>query len=158
MASKADTVLRIVGIVAGLGVLADGVICWKFCPDPTIRDYVASIILEFCGILLVVSEFSHWFKNRFKILAQMVSFLKYRTGRGVFYLIAGALCLTKYTWMILIGAVVIVVGVINLIVAIWVHCVSKKRPQKSSKPTQGAPDSIPFSDEHPTVSLTENAV
>jgi hypothetical protein len=105
ISNKIDFILRIIGILISICLILVGVFCFNYCQNydpnnPTnikigngnylyIRDFIVSVILIIIGIFLCLSEIHHWLKNYKRInylLTKSVYFLKYKTGRGIFYI------------------------------------------------------------------------
>jgi len=125
-----DIILRVIGVGAAIGLILNGVYCFNLngCPNPNIRDYIVSIILIVFSFLTGLAELTHFLK-RFSRLSRLLHnftyFLAYRSGRGVAYIVLGALGLTQLWWHIVTGAGAIAVGVVNISAAICRCCGGK---------------------------------
>jgi len=132
----ANIVLRVLGVIAALLMTISNIYCFynctiSKCKESTntsvnsitikkgyIRDWVASFLTICLGLALAIAEAGHWLKKfpvTRPIILRALFFLKYRTARGVFYIIGGMLTLTRVTWMIVFGVFVVLVGLVNLI-------------------------------------------
>jgi len=124
-----DVLLRLVGAAVAGGLIVNGVFCIKTFDPITIRDWVVSVILIGCGGLLAIAELSHFVK-RFQKLHSMIGtylyFLAFRSGRGISYIILGALALSKVWWMIITAAAAGLIGIINLAFSVC-RCLDKKK-------------------------------
>jgi len=125
-----DIILRILGVAAAIGLILNGVYCFNStgCPNASIRDYIVSIVLIVFSFLLGLAEISHFFK-RFaslnRLIHNFIYFLAYRSGRGVAFIVLGALGLTQLWWHIVTAIAAVVVGVINIAAAICRCCGGK---------------------------------
>jgi len=131
--SKADLILRIIGIGTALVVAIAGSYCFKICQTNAPRDYISQFVVCLAGSLLVVAEVGHWLKKSEtfkKLLTRFLYFLYFRTGRGITFVITGTLMFTNYL-MSFIGVIAIAVGLMNLLAAMFLRQKKNKEQQQS---------------------------
>jgi len=123
--------LRIYCSIAALGmsVLASYAVSMpRGCLDPYF--YLISCWLVLLGIISILVE---WRINRVRSL---FAFLTYKTGRGFFYIFIGSLCTgISEVYGIIVGAIVILGGILTIIIAIFL------RKQKN-KPSLAGQDQL----------------
>jgi len=121
MEFKGDVLMALYGLLTAILMIINAIICFRgFCLVLEIRDYVASVLIIVSSLMLMLAEVNHYLKKYpfSRYTNNAVLFLKHRTGRGIFYIVNGALGLTENKYMVAIGMFAIACGVANLVVAI----------------------------------------
>jgi len=125
-----EVILRILGAGVGVCLIVDGIFCFRVCADKEWRDYIVSVILIVSGGVIGLAELGlSCIPAR---VCSLFSFLNSRLSRGVFYVVCGALAITKIWWMTAIGAGSIALGALNII--LHVACRNREQKGKAKNP------------------------
>jgi len=144
-----DIILRILGIGTSAALVICGLWCFEICNNTVLRDYTTSALVIIGGFVLFTAELGHWLKKSQKLkflVSKILYFLKFRTGRSFFYVLAGGLALSTVPWQQAVGSFAIIVGIINLVSTIWLHTKGKKvlkeQQQKKLQANDGMQESL----------------
>ena len=102
--------LKFAAIVLAVALATEGVLCLQSCVFD-VRAYIISFYYVVFAVLVIISEL----KNT-KVLLKYMSFLKYRAGRGVWFIFLGTISLGEEIWSILIAVSWILLGLTNFAV------------------------------------------